>query len=157
MQLTMYTDYSLRVLLYLAGKPDERVTITEISEHFQISRNHLVKVVHNLGKLKLIHTIRGKSGGMILALKAEDINIESVIKQIEPHLNLLECFDDQTNTCPITTDCKLKGVIFEARQGFLDVLKKYTLADMLPSITQEVPLSSINIATIASQHNNTPL
>ncbi|MDQ6974315.1 MAG: Rrf2 family transcriptional regulator, partial [Mariprofundaceae bacterium] len=132
MQLTLYTDYSLRVLLYLAGHPKQRITITEISEYFGISRNHLVKVVHNLGKLELIHTIRGKSGGLLLAVPPESINIAETVRQIEPHMNLLECFDDVTNTCPISMQCSLKGVLFQARKGFMDVLEAYTLADMLP-------------------------
>jgi len=132
MQLTLYTDYSLRVLLYLASHPKKRITITEISEYFGISRNHLVKVVHNLGKLELIHTIRGKSGGLLLAVSPENINIAEIVRQIEPHMNLLECFDDATNTCPISMQCSLKGVLFQARKGFMDVLETYTLADMLP-------------------------
>ena len=141
MQLTLYTDYSLRVLLYLAMHPDERITITEIAEYFGISRNHLVKVVHNLGKIGLIQTIRGKSGGLLLAVSPDDINIATVVKQIEPHMNLLECFDDATNTCPITMQCSLKGVLFQARQGFVDVLEKYTLADMLPKTTQPIEIT----------------
>ena len=141
MQLTLYTDYSLRVLLYLTMHPDERITITEIAEYFGISRNHLVKVVHNLGKIGLIQTIRGKSGGLLLAVSPDDINIATVVKQIEPHMNLLECFDDATNTCPITMQCSLKGVLFQARQGFVDVLEKYTLADMLPKTTQPIEIT----------------
>lgn len=147
MQLTLYTDYSLRVLIYLATHPGKRITITQISEYFGISRNHLVKVVHNLGKLQLIHTIRGKSGGLLLALPPESINIAETVRQIEPHMNLLECFDDATNTCPITMQCALKGVLFQARQGFMAVLEQYTLADMIatssPSSTVEIPISSI--------------
>ncbi len=131
MQLTLYTDYSLRVLLYLGQRPDERITITQISEYFDISRNHLVKVVHNLGKLKLIHTIRGKNGGMLLAQEPKDINIAAVVRSIEPHMNLLECFDDKTNTCRITNECKLKRILFKAKKSFLDVIKSYTLADLL--------------------------
>ncbi len=147
MQLTLYTDYSLRVLLYLAAHPERRVTITEISEYFGVSRNHLVKVVHNLGKLQLIHTIRGKSGGLLLAVSPEDIKISELVRQVEPHMNILECFDDVTNTCPITMQCSLKGVLFQARQGFMDVLEQYTLADMLPKVRApqevEIPISSI--------------
>jgi len=132
MQLTLYTDYSLRVLLYLGQHPGERVTITRISEYFDISRNHLVKVVHNLGKIGLIHTMRGKSGGILLAEDPKNINLATVIQRIEPHMNLLECFDDESNTCPITTACGLKHVLYKAKSGFLDVLEGYTLADILP-------------------------
>jgi len=146
MQLTLYTDYSLRVLLYLGNKPDVRVTITEISDHYDISRNHLVKVVHNLAQLGVIQTIRGKSGGMLLAEHPENINIGTVIKKIEPHMNLLECFDDATNTCPITAACHLKGIIFKAKQSFLDVLNAYTLADLLTpqaKHTTDIPIIDI--------------
>ena len=150
MQLTLYTDYSLRVLLYLGERPNERVTITQISEYFNISRNHLVKVVHNLGKLEMIHTIRGKNGGMLLAQEPKNINLATVVRKIEPHMNLLECFDDQTNTCPITMDCGLKHVLFKAKKSFLGVLKEYTLADLLkessddPTI-QHIPIDKIQI------------
>ena len=151
MQLTLYTDYSLRVLLYLASHPDRRVTITEISEYFGVSRNHLVKVVHNLGKLQLIHTIRGKSGGLLLAVSPEDVNIADLVRQVEPHMNILECFDDVSNTCPITMQCSLKGVLFQARQGFMNVLEQYTLADMMPKSSEpqeiEVPISSIVLSS----------
>ncbi|MDQ6956496.1 MAG: Rrf2 family transcriptional regulator [Mariprofundaceae bacterium] len=150
MQLTLYTDYSLRVLLYLGQRPDERITITQISEYFDISRNHLVKVVHNLGKLKLIHTIRGKNGGMLLAQEPKDINLATVIQHIEPHMNLLECFDDETNTCRITNECKLKRILFKAKKSFLDAIKAYTLADLLEknrsTTIQHVPA---NIQVIA--------
>jgi len=132
MQLTRYTDYSLRVLFFLASHPGERCTISQISEYFNISRNHLVKVVHNLGQLEFIHTIRGKSGGMTLAMPASEINIADVVQRVEPHMNLLECFDKPTNTCPIIAQCGLKGVLYKARKGFISVLKDYTVADLLP-------------------------
>ena len=152
MQLTLYTDYSLRVLLYLGQRPEERITITQISEYFNISRNHLVKVVHNLGKLELIHTIRGKNGGMLLAQEPKNINLATVIQQIEPHMNLLECFDDKTNTCPITMECELKHILFKAKRSFLDVLKKHTWADLLekgnPSTDQYVPISDIQVINV---------
>jgi len=83
--------------------------------------------------LEFIHTIRGKSGGMLLAIPPEEINLATVVRLVEPHMNLLECFDDETNTCPITNQCGLKGLLFQARKGFLDVLDAHTLADLLPS------------------------
>lgn len=132
MQLTRYTDYSLRVLLFLGTHPGERCTISQISEYFNVSRNHMVKVVHNLAQLKFIHTIRGKSGGMLLARLPEEINIGDVVRQVEPHMNLLECFESSTNACPITSQCALKGILYKARKGFMSVLKDYTLSDILP-------------------------
>ncbi|MDQ6968689.1 MAG: Rrf2 family transcriptional regulator, partial [Mariprofundaceae bacterium] len=107
-------------------------TITQISEYFGISRNHLVKVVHNLGRLELIHTIRGKNGGLLLAQEPKNINLGTVIQSIEPHMNLLECFDDETNTCPITMSCGIKHILFKAKRSFMDVLREHTLADLLP-------------------------
>ncbi len=150
MQLTLYTDYSLRVLLYLGQRPHERITITQVSEYFGVSRNHMVKVVHNLGKLKLIHTIRGKNGGMTLAQKPKNINLATVIQKIEPHMNLLECFDDKTNTCPITMECGLKHILYKARKSFVDVLNQHTLADLLPendsdATIQHIPISNIQV------------
>jgi len=151
MQLTLYTDYSLRVLLYLAEHPDRRVTISEMTDFYQVSRNHLVKVVHNLGQLGLIQTIRGKSGGMILAHEPQSINIGDVVRSIEPHMNLLECFDKQTNTCPIISKCGLIGILYEARKGFMDVLNNYTLADLSSRQGTEIhiPISAITSRAVA--------
>jgi len=131
MQLTLYTDYSLRVLLYLALNPDRRCTISEISEAYGVSRNHLVKVVHNLAKDGWITTTRGKSGGMMLALPPEQIRLGAVVRQTEPHMNLLECFDKETNTCPIIDACALKRLLYQARRYFMQVLDDHTLADVM--------------------------
>ncbi len=157
MQLTLYTDYSLRVLLYLGANPGQRATITQVSEYYGISRNHLVKVVHNLAQLELIHTIRGKSGGMQLAGDPQNINLADIIQHLEPHMNLLECFDDASNTCPITMECGLKGILLKAKRGFLDVLKAHTLADLLPDstplpATQHISIDSIKVKP--SEKNN---
>jgi len=131
MQLTQYTDYSLRVLIYLGINPDHRCTITEISEAFDINRNHLVKVVHNLSSSGWITTIRGKSGGMLLSFAPEQINIGAVIRHTEPHMDLLECFNHEENSCVISPACKLRHALYKARKAFLDVLDSYTLADVL--------------------------
>ena len=131
MQLTSYTDYSLRALLYLGTHQDRLITISEISEYHGISRNHLVKVVHNLGKHGFIQTVRGKSGGIRLALKPEEIILADVVQLTEPHMNIQECFSRETNTCPLIDNCKLTGVLYRARRGFMKVLEENTLADML--------------------------
>lgn len=133
MQLTSYTDYSLRALLYLAKNPDRLVTVTEISEHYGVSRNHMVKVVHNLGALKYVQTVRGKSGGVRLAMEPKDIVIGEVVKKTEPHMDIQECFNKDTNTCPLIDDCRLMGVLYQARASFLSVLDAHTLADMMTS------------------------
>ena len=101
MQLTRYTDYSLRVLLYLAVHP-EGGTVPEIAQVYGVSQHHLVKVVHNLGKLGMVLTTRGKGGGVKLNQPAEDIRIGEAVRRLEPHFNLAECFNSDANTCPIT-------------------------------------------------------
>jgi len=138
MRLTLYTDYSLRVLLYLATKPGETATITEITDFYKISRNHLVKVVHNLGLLGFISTSRGKNGGIKLSRPAEEISISEVVKKTEPDMDLLECFNAKTDNCTITRTCRLKSMIFDGRSAFLDVLDRYTLADAAkPSVSSK--------------------
>ena len=129
MRLTLYSDYSLRVLLYLSRKEGETATITELAEYYKISRNHLVKVVHNLGLLGFISTSRGKHGGIRLARPASDITVGEVVRQTEPDFDLLECFNPETDHCVITQSCHLKSVLFEARSAFLNVLDRQTLAD----------------------------
>jgi Rrf2 family nitric oxide-sensitive transcriptional repressor len=131
MQLTSYTDYSLRTLLYLATHQERLVTISEISEHHGISHNHLVKVVHNLGKHDFIQTVRGKSGGVRLALKPEEIILADVVRLTEPHMNIQECFSRETNTCSLIDSCKLAGLLYQARHSFMKILEDNTLADIL--------------------------
>lgn len=132
MQLTLYTDYSLRALLYIGGAGGRIVTISEISSYYGVSRNHMVKVVQNLGALGYIKATRGKAGGLRLAKAPEDIRISDVVRDTEPHMNIQECFERETNTCPLIDNCRLMGVLYQARQGFIDVLARHTLADMLP-------------------------
>ena len=137
MQLTLYSDYSLRVLIYLGTKPqDESSTITDIAQAFGISRNHLVKVVHNLALLGYINTIRGKRGGMRLSRSPEKINLGDVVRHTEGNFDIVECFNSTNNTCPISPMCKLKGVINEAYRSFIGVLDQYTLADVLKNKKQ---------------------
>ena len=131
MQLTLYTDYSLRVLVYLGVRPDDVCTITDIAKDYGISRNHLVKVVHNLGLLGYIKTVRGRGGGLLLARDAASINIGGVVRATEGNFNLVECFDREINTCPLTSMCALKGALYEAQNRFLEVLDQYTLADVV--------------------------
>lgn len=131
MQLTLYTDYSLRVLIYLGIRPHEQATITEIATHYKISRNHLVKVVHNLGALGFIRTVRGRGGGLVLARDAKDINIGEVVRHTEPNFDLVECFNKEHNSCPIEPACKLIRPLKIARDAFLQELDKFTLNDVL--------------------------
>jgi Rrf2 family nitric oxide-sensitive transcriptional repressor len=131
MQLTLYTDYSLRVLLYLGVHSDELVTIGEIADAYKISRNHLVKVVHHLASMGFVHTTRGKGGGVRLMRPPEEIRLGEVIRSTEGGFELVECMNSATNTCPIDQLCALKGVVREALSAFTSVWDRYTLADVL--------------------------
>lgn len=131
-RITNYTDYSLRVLIYLASIPnDNLVTIKEIAEAYNISKNHLMKVIYELGKLGYIETIRGRNGGFRLLKKPEEINIGQLVRETEEDFNLVECFDRENNQCIISPACQLKRVFKEALTAYLHVLDKYTLADLV--------------------------
>lgn len=132
MRLTLYTDYSLRVLLYIGVKGNERLsTVQEVSDAYGISRNHLTKVVHELGKLGLIETVRGRGGGFRLNMEPKEINIGDVVRKMEDDFHLVECFNCATNKCVITPVCKLKDVLHEALGAYFKVLDSYTLADFV--------------------------
>ncbi len=148
MRLTLYTDYSLRVLIYLAQNPDKLVTISELADFYRISRNHLVKVVHELGLSGYIHTTRGKHGGIRLARAPAQIVIGEVVRKTEPDFDLLECLNPSADRCVITNVCKLKSVLTDARDTFLGQLDKYTLADL----TMHVLKSSPAFKSIPIQH-----
>lgn len=129
MELSQFTDYSLRVLLYLAVKEDGLTSIKDISEAYNISNNHLVKVVHNLAKMELIHTYRGRGGGIKLAKMPEEVIIGQIVRSTE-NLALLECFPGGKGTCCITGVCILKVELQKALEKFLQELDKLTLADV---------------------------
>jgi Rrf2 family nitric oxide-sensitive transcriptional repressor len=130
MQLTLYTDYSLRVLIFLAAS-ERAATIAEIAERFGISRNHLSKVANNLVHLGYIHSMQGKGGGLVLAQSPEQINVADVIRKVEPNFHLVECFDRENDTCPITPACTLMRILAKANAAFFNVLDVYTLKDLL--------------------------
>jgi len=132
MKLTMYTDYSLRVLIYLATKKDRELSnIQEIADAYSISKNHLMKVTHELGKMHIIETIRGRNGGMRLAKAPVDINIGAIVRKTEEDFHLVECFDPKTNRCVITPACGLKHALHKALEAYFVVLDSYTLDDLV--------------------------
>jgi Rrf2 family transcriptional regulator, nitric oxide-sensitive transcriptional repressor len=130
-QLTYYTDYSLRVLMYLAIQRNRMVNISEIAERYGISRNHLVKVVHNLARGGFIKSYRGKGGGIELARDPHQINIGEVVRYTEGPLKPVECFDVERNRCVIANACGLAPVIAEACDRFFATLDRYTLSDLV--------------------------
>ena len=130
MRLTAYTDFSLRVLMYLALHPDRRPTIAEIAARYDISKAHLMKVVYQLGLAGYVETIRGKGGGLRLARAAKEIVIGEVVRHTEPDMHLVACFDPGAPACVISPACRLKGKLNEAKSAFLKVLDDCTLADV---------------------------
>lgn len=129
MQLTHYTDYGLRVLLYLATC-EGGATIAEIAERYSVSRNHLVKVVHALGQRGYVLTERGRGGGITLGRPAAQIRIGDVVRDMEPNFHIVECFNPVVNECVITPQCLLKHALVDAHQAFMKTLDGYTLADV---------------------------
>ncbi|MDZ7789527.1 MAG: Rrf2 family transcriptional regulator [Xanthomonadales bacterium] len=130
MRLTQYTDFSLRVLIYLGLHDDRRCTIREISDAYGISRNHLMKVVQQLAAEGFIESVRGVGGGLTLSSDCSCLNVGRIVRAMEPDLGLVECMRPG-NECVITPACELTGMLAEARKAFLDVLDRYTLADVL--------------------------
>ncbi|MDH5325869.1 MAG: Rrf2 family transcriptional regulator [Gammaproteobacteria bacterium] len=136
MQLTLHTDYALRVLIYLSLKPSEMVTIDEITDYYGVSRNHLVKVVHHLATQGFIKTTRGKNGGMQLADKPEKITIGSVVRKMEANFDIVECFNDKNARCNVVPICNLKSVLQKASANFLSYLDQFSIADAVDADKQ---------------------
>ena len=131
MRLTIHTDYALRLLIYLAARSDPaRATIGEIADAYGIARNHLTKVAHRLGRAGHVATVRGKGGGLRLARPAARTGVGEVVRCTEPDLALVPCFAPVCGACPIVPACGLRGALEEARQAFLAVLDRHTLADL---------------------------
>ncbi len=130
MRLTVFSDYSLRLLMYLAVRPEGLATIPEVARAYKISANHLMKVVHQLGQAGYIETVRGRSGGMRLGRAPEEIGLGELIRHTEPDMDIVPCFQPDNQDCPLRRACRLKGALDRARLAFLGVLDEYTLADL---------------------------
>ncbi|MDT8410138.1 MAG: Rrf2 family transcriptional regulator [Wenzhouxiangellaceae bacterium] len=132
MRLTQYTDFSLRVLIYLGLHPERRCTIQEIAEGYGISRNHLMKVVQQLAGAGFVESTRGSGGGLRLAGAPESINLGRVVREMEPDFGMVECMRPGKQ-CVIEPVCTLPGILNEATAAYLEVVGKYSLADLLPA------------------------
>lgn len=130
MRLSLFTDYSLRVLMFAALKA-EMFSLSEVAGAYDISRHHLVKVVNYLAKLGYLETRRGRGGGIVLGMKPEDIRIGMVVRRTEDTPFIVECFDAQHNTCPINGSCRLKGALAQAVNAFYETLDRQTLRDLV--------------------------
>lgn len=131
MQLTYFTDYALRTLMYLAAHPERLVPIAEISASYGISNHHLTKVANLLARGGFVQAVRGRGGGLQLARAPKEIVVGEVVRACEPNLHLVECFDRANNTCPIVPACGLARVLVEAQQQFLATLDGHTLGDLV--------------------------
>ena len=131
MELTKFTDYSLRALIYLGSQGDGQISVSEIADSYNISKSHLLKVATRLSQLGYVETTRGKGGGLKLAKAPAKINIGAVVRATETQNNLVECFDPESNTCPIAPVCGLAPILGKAEKAFQDVLFQHTLADVL--------------------------
>jgi Rrf2 family transcriptional regulator, nitric oxide-sensitive transcriptional repressor len=131
MRLTDYTDYALRVLMYLGANRDRLVTIQEVASAHGISKNHLTKVVHRLGVAQLVATVRGRAGGIRLAMEPGRIMVGTVVRLTEPDFMLVECFDEERNCCSLSPVCVLKHTLGRATRAFLAELDKVSLESVL--------------------------
>jgi Rrf2 family transcriptional regulator, nitric oxide-sensitive transcriptional repressor len=131
LRLTLYSDYALRLLMYLGLARDRLVTIHEVAEAYGISKNHLMKVVNDLQRAGYVETVRGRGGGIRLARDPNEIRLDSVIRHTEDDFRLVECFDPVTNRCRISPSCRLRGVLREALDAWFGVFERHTLADLL--------------------------
>ena len=131
MKLTAFTDYALRTLIYLGLHPDQLSTIDEICEAYDIPRNHLSKVVHLLGGSGWVQTVRGKGGGLRLAVAPEKVSIGEVVRLTESDFDMVECFNTDNNRCVLSPSCRLKSALRQATDAWFAVLDPLTLADLL--------------------------
>jgi Rrf2 family nitric oxide-sensitive transcriptional repressor len=133
MRLTDYTDYALRVLLYLTVRGEGLSTIQDISDAYGISKNHLMKVVQQLGELGWVETVRGRNGGLRLAENSDALTVGEIVRATESDFALVGCFPDQhgeSRTCVITPQCRLRGALESARNAFLAELDRYTIGEV---------------------------
>ncbi len=135
MRLTDYTDYALRLLMHLGIHPGQIITVREIATVHGISHNHLTKIAHQLGVLGVLDTLRGRAGGIRLARPPEHIMLGAVIRMTEPDFNMVECFSEADSTCVLAGRCKLKSVLADATDAFLQRLDQIPLSALLDTAT----------------------
>jgi len=142
MRLTAMTDYAIRLLMYVGSHPGRLCTIGEIAQAYRISEPHLMKITHRLGQRGWIETIRGRNGGMRLALAPAEIRLGAVMRDTETDFEMVECFGTG-NTCTLSGQCRLTGVIDGALKAFLRHMDDYTLADILPEPGVHMPRDAV--------------
>lgn len=133
MKLTTFSDYTLRVLMFLASERDRLATIPEIAAAFEISENHLMKVVHQLARQGVIESVRGKGGGIRLAHEPSEIRIGQIVRNSEGPSPIVECLSGNPVTCKIAPACRLTPILIRAFDALYNTLDQYTLADLVPA------------------------
>lgn len=136
MNITRFTDYALRTLMYVALYQERLITIKEVAERYQISKNHLMKIVQELNIQGYLVAVRGKNGGIRLGCSPSEINIGKLVRKMEKDSILVECFG-QDNCCVISPACQLKHLFAEAMESFFMCLEQYTLADLVAPQQQQ--------------------
>lgn len=131
MKLTLFTDYAFRLLIQVAAKDPELVTISQAAQSYGIARNHLTKIANELVRGGYLHAVRGRNGGLRLAKPAQTINVSDVVRFCESSMPLVECFDRINNKCVITPACTLKSILYAAESAFYAVLASHSLADLI--------------------------
>ena len=163
MRLTTYTDYALRTLMYLAAQRDRLVTIQDIADAHGIAKNHLTKVVHQLGILGFVESLRGRKGGLRLGKEPAQINIGAVVRSTEPDFYMAECFDPQKNNCRLSSACILKDTLYQATAAYLAVLDGVTLESLMATsgspaapdaVFKSIPIRSQPLASEKLQTKN---
>jgi Rrf2 family nitric oxide-sensitive transcriptional repressor len=149
-QLTSHTDYALRTLIALGLRAPDKLTATEIGTAYNISVNHLLKIIQQLAELGYVETLRGKTGGVRLAKAPEEIVIGRLVRDVENDLGVVACLRQGGEACIIDGSCRLRGVLDSATRAFLTVLDEYTLADILKPKTQLAQLLAIRPVTPAT-------
>jgi Rrf2 family nitric oxide-sensitive transcriptional repressor len=161
MRLNRFTDYAVRVLMTAAARAPQRVTVDEVSRLFGISRHHLTRVVHRLGQMGYLATVRGVGGGFTLGQPADRIRLGRVVRQCEGHASVIDCMDDPGRPCCLLPGCRLKHALDEGAEAFFETLDRYTLADLVVSTTaatlrRTVPEAPAPRRQQASRRRTTP-
>ena len=140
MHLTVFSDYTLRVLMYLALDRTRLATIPEIAAAYGISENHLMKVAHQLARAGIVESVRGKGGGIRLARAPEEIRLGEIVRASEGNAPIVECLSGDPKACRITSTCRLKGILADAFEALYDSLDEHTLADLVarPRVLKQV-------------------
>lgn len=146
MRLTQHTDYGLRILLYL-GLKNGQATSLELATNFKMSRHHVAKLIHRLGKKRWIETSKGKGGGVKLAALATQLSVAEVVQGLEPDFYLVECFNQTKNRCPIAGACRLESLLYSAHSAFVETLKTTTLGELIQRSPRDPRLKKLRINT----------